>query len=63
MSADGKQGYASLRAARVIAKMPNGEAVLRVLQSFGFSDISSRGDAEGTSKETCSIERMLEEMK
>lgn len=61
MSADGKEGYASLRAARAIAKMPNGEAVLRVLQSFGFDYIAAHKD--GALQESCSIDRMLEEMK
>lgn len=63
MSADGKEGYASLRAARAIAKMPNGEAVLRVLQSFGFNQIVARDFNKGTLEECCTIDRMLEEMK
>lgn len=60
MSADGKEGYASLRAARVIGKMPNGEAVLHILAAHGFNQIVAR-DAEGALTECCSLDRMIEE--
>lgn len=60
MSADGKPGYASLRVMRVVKDMPNGLAVLHVLQSFGFNQIVAR-DKDGALIECCTIDRMLEE--
>lgn len=57
MGADNKEGYASLRAARVLADMPGGEAFLHVLTAHGFNQISKI-----PSGECCSIDRMVDEI-
>lgn len=60
MSGDGKEGYASLRAARIINDMPGGKAFWQVLLSHGFDHIEAH-DKEGKLLECCSITRMAEE--
>jgi hypothetical protein len=49
-------GYKTLEAAKEIAKMPNGLAVLRVLQAHGIDEMRT------STWEICSIERLIDEV-
>lgn len=61
MSADGKEGYASLRAARIINDMPGGKAFWAILIAHGFNHLEAKDLQTGTCLECCSLERMMEE--
>jgi hypothetical protein len=60
MIADGKDGYASLRMCKLLEEIPASRVVLKLMQSYGFTTITSARD--GVLRESCPIDRLLEEI-